>query len=513
MLDPGDLHQENSILLHENQKLRQFIEIGKVIGYEHNIDRLFPLIMTQISKFLDADRSTLFLINSESGDLWTKYAEGLSDNAVTIELKVGIVGMCILTEQVVNIANAYEYSRFNPGFDQKTGFRTESVVAVPIRSGDGAVIGAIQFLNKQTGMFSKADEQMIQKSVADFAREEVFGPDIAKERAAAFVGDLRRLLQCERGTLYILEKNQIRSIVTEGVEGMDIRLNTNLGIAGRVAVTGIGMNIPDAYSDPHFDRRTDEKTGYHTRCILCVPIVNQAGEVLGIIQAINKKTGIFTDADMDWLKTLSSMVAISLENALLLAEHDRQFNSILKVMAASIDAKDSLTAGHSEQVEKYALGIAREMGFGEGELDILSVAALLHDYGKIGVDDVVLKKPGKLTSEEFANIRQHVTFTRSILNNMHLARKYQNVPMIAASHHERLDGSGYGCGLKGPDIPFMSKLIAVADVFEALTADRHYRKAMSAEDAFVLLDKEADLQRLDQNIISALKTYWKKTQG
>lgn len=153
------------------------------------------------------------------------------------------------------------------------------------------------------------------------------------------------------------------------------------------------------------------------------------------------------------------------------------------------------------------------MGFGEGELDILSVAALLHDYGKSGVDDDVLKKPGNLTTEEFAHIRQHVTFTRSILNNMHLARKYQNVPMIAASHHERLDVSGYGCGLKGSDIPFMSKIIAVADIFEALTADRHYRKAMSTEDAFVFLDKEADLQRLDQNIISALKTYWMKTQG
>ena len=497
--------------MNENQKLRQFIEIGKLIGYEHNIDRLFPLIISQISKFLDADRSTLFLMNPESGNLWTKYAEGLSDKAFTIELKVGIVGMCILTEQIVNIANAYEYSRFNPGFDKVTGFRTESVVAVPICGGDGAVTGAVQFLNKRTGLFSKADEQAICDAIADLTREAAFASDIAKERAAAFVGDLRRLLQCERGTLYVREGNQVRSVVSEGVEDMDIRLSLNLGIAGRVAVTGIGMNIPDAYAHPDFDRRTDERTGYHTRCILCVPIVNQAGDVLGVIQAINKRRGIFSDADMDWLKTLSSMVAISLENAQLLAEHDRQFNSILKVMAASIDAKDSLTAGHSEQVEKYALGIAREMGFGESDLDILSVAALLHDYGKIGIDDQVLKKPGKLTAEEFTHIQQHVAFTGRILNNMRLARKYRNVPMIAASHHERLDGTGYGRGLKGSDTPFMSKIIAVADVFEALTADRHYRKAMSVEDAFALLDQDAERQRLDANIIAALKAYWLKS--
>jgi HD-GYP domain-containing protein (c-di-GMP phosphodiesterase class II) len=503
-------HIENSLLL-ENQKLRLFIEIIKLVGQEHDTDRLFPLIITQLSKFMDAERSTLFLTSSDSGNLWTKYAEGLSDNTIVIELKVGIAGMCILTGQVVNVANAYENPRFNSEFDKITGFRTESIVAVPIRGLDGTVTGALQFLNKQTGLFTKTDEQMIQKMVSDFTREVAPVFDMSKERTAAFVENLRRLLQCERGTLYIRENDQIRSIVSEGIEDMEICLNINLGIAGRVAVTGAGMNISDAYADPYFDRRTDEKTGYHTRNILCVPVVNQANEVLGVIQVINKRTGAFTNADMKWLQVMSSMVAISLENAQLLAEQQRQFNSILKVMAASIDAKDSLTAGHSEEVEKYALGIAREMGFEERELDILSVAALLHDYGKIGVEDHILKKPGALTAEEFAQIRQHVTFTRNILNKMHLARKYRDVPMIAAGHHERLDGTGYDCNLKGSDIPFMSKIIAVADVFEALTADRHYRKAMNTEDALAILDKEASLNHLDKNIIAAFKAYLMKT--
>ncbi len=509
----SDPEQEIQRLEQENAKLRQFIDIGKHVGAEHNIDRLFPLIMTQISRFLDADRSTLFLVNWENRNLWTKYAEGMAGNGVTIELKMGIAGMCILTRHVINIANAYEYSLFNPEIDQKTGFRTESVLAVPILGDDGVAAGALQFFNKTTGLFSRLDEYQIQQAIRDFLRQEKhgFGPCIPTEKAKTFVAKLRQRLQCERGTLYVRENSQIRSIVSEGIEGMDIRLNISLGIAGTVAVTGKPMNITDAYADPRFDKRTDERTGYHTRCILCVPIIACSGEILGVIQAINKKDGVFTETDMEWLTTLASMVAISLENALLIQEQQRQFTSVLKVMAASIDAKDSLTAGHSEQVEKYAIGIARELGFGESEQDILSVAALLHDYGKLGIDDQVLKKPGKLTDEEYAHIQKHVAFTRKILGNMHLSSKYRSVPLIASCHHERLDGSGYDKGLKGSDIPFMSKIIAVADIFEALTANRHYRKAMSPVEAFAILDMEADARRLDPHIVSCLKSFWTKT--
>jgi HD-GYP domain-containing protein (c-di-GMP phosphodiesterase class II) len=176
-------------------------------------------------------------------------------------------------------------------------------------------------------------------------------------------------------------------------------------------------------------------------------------------------------------------------------------------MAASIDAKDHLTAGHSKRVTQFAIGIAKALGFEPRECDILGVAALLHDYGKLGIDDRVLKKPGRLTAQEYDHIKEHVIITRTILDKMHFARKYRMVPLIAASHHERLDGSGYADGRKDADIPFMAKILAVADVFEALTAKRHYHEARSAAEAFEVLEENAETH-FDPNIVAALKTYW-----
>jgi HD-GYP domain-containing protein (c-di-GMP phosphodiesterase class II) len=241
-------------------------------------------------------------------------------------------------------------------------------------------------------------------------------------------------------------------------------------------------------------------------------VKDQNGEVLGVIEAINKREGTFTDTDAEHLNALSSGIAIALENAMLFQEQDRQFKSILEVMAASIDAKDPLTAGHSKKVTQYAVGVADELGFGEIEQDILSVAALLHDYGKLGINDYILKKQGRLTDEEYENIKQHVFITRDILNKMHFSRQYRNVPMIAASHHERLDGSGYLAGLKSEDIPFMTKIIAVADVFEALTSQRHYRDALPTKDAFAILEKESGTM-YDESVVAALKKYWYRQQG
>ena len=273
-----------------------------------------------------------------------------------------------------------------------------------------------------------------------------------------------------------------------------------------MAVTGKTINIPDTLQDRRFDYSIDQRTGFETRNILGLPILNHRQEVLGVIEIINKRRGSFDDRDIRIMDGLSSIIAIAIDNALLLAEQDRQFRSIVEVMAASIDAKDSLTAGHSAQVTKYAVGIARELGFSGTELEVISLAGMLHDYGKLGVDDRILKKPGRLTAEEYGQIQQHVTLTRSILNKMRLARKYRNVPEVAAAHHEYLDGSGYDSGMTAKEIPFMAKIITVADVFDALTSKRHYRDALPVNLALGQLENDAG-SKYEPGIIAALKDY------
>lgn len=504
----SQLEKEIQKLRAENEKLARFFEIGRTIGYVRNVDQLIPLIMTKISESLNADRSTLFLVNWERMQLWTKFAEGLEDERISIELKMGLVGLSVFTRQLVNVTNACEDPRFNSKIDEISGFRTESLLAVPFFDKEGEVVGAMELLNKKTGFFAEEDEEKALRTAVALSEIDCMTHS-GQEKAKALVRELRRSAECERSSLFLIdgEKSELCSIMAEGLQSQDIHLSLRLGIAGLVAVTAQELNVQDAYSDPRFDKAVDERTGYRTRCIMSVPVKNQYGDVLGVIEAMNKKGGTFNDSDMDLLKALSSVVAISIENAMLFHDQDRQFRSILEVLAASIDAKDPLTAGHSVNVTKYAVGIGRELGLGETEIDVLSVAALLHDYGKLGVDENVLRKSGKLTPEEYEHIKQHVVYTRNILDKMYFTRKYRGVPLIASSHHERLDGSGYIDELKGHEIPFMARIIAVADVFEAMTAKRLYREALRPEDAFEVLEQAVGT-KFDTNIVAALKRYW-----
>ena len=494
----------------ENERLKKFFAIGNTFSMERNLEKILPIIMKEISSFLDAERGTLFMMDWEKRQLWTKFAEGIGSDRIYIGLKMGIVGSCVLTKNIVNVAYAYDSPNFNPEIDARTGYRTESVLCAPVFNRKKEITGALEFLNKRAGVFTKEDE-----GKAILIAESAGGFDLSDKndlkQVMALVTALRAEMECDRGAVFLLdrEKGEIRSTFAEEMLDYDIRLNLNLGIAGLVALTAEVINIPDVYSDYRFDRSVDERTGYKTRCMLCVPLKTQSGEILGVIQVLNKKNGVFTAQDVDQLKSLSSYVSIFLENAVLFDEQIRQFRSIMEVLAASIDAKDALTAGHSARVAQYSVGIAGELGFGEEDLDTLNVASLLHDYGKLGTDDHILKKPGRLTPEEFEHIKEHVVNTKNILNKMMFSRKYRTVPLFASRHHERLDGSGYPEGLTAGQIPFMAKIIAVADVFEALTAKRHYRDPMIVADAFSILNQDVGT-KFEGNVVDALKRYYKK---
>lgn len=495
----------------ENEKLKKILALGDSFRMEHNLEKLLPLMMKEISSLLDADRSTLFLVDWEQKQLWTKFAEGMENDHIHIGLKMGLVGSCVLTKKIVNVSYAYDSPYFNPEIDTQTGFRTESVLCAPVFESNREIIGALEFLNKKGGVFTADDEEILTR----FAHDISFRDCSNEENRQTIETDIKKLrdeLNCERCTFFLLnrENGEIRSAFAENIEGWDILLSLNLGIAGLVALTAEEINIPDVYEDPRFDRRVDELTGYRTSCLLCVPLKSMTGEILGVVEVMNKKNGVFTTADMNHLKSLSSYLSIFLENSILFNEQTKQFKSLLEVLAASIDAKDSLTAGHSSRVARYTAGIASELGFNEDDIDTLNVAALLHDYGKLGTDDRILKKPGRLTSEEYDHIKEHVVNTKNILNKMAFSRKYRTVPYLASQHHERLDGSGYADGLKAQDIPFMTRIIAVADVFEALTANRHYRDALSVAEAFQILDEDIGT-KYDANVVAALKSYHKKS--
>lgn len=246
------------------------------------------------------------------------------------------------------------------------------------------------------------------------------------------------------------------------------------------------------------------------RAFICCPIVFEQVS-LGILVVDNLATKRpLLERDKNLLMGVANQIAISIHNAHLIEASLRQFQSILKVLVASTDARDPITAGHSLRVTEYAVGICGELELSPVYRDVIRVAALLHDYGKIAVEDKILKKPGRLDPEEYETIKSHAAKTRQILEEIEFEGVYRTVPEIAGSHHERVDGTGYPLGLKGEDIPLGAKIIAVADVFEALTSKRHYREPMPVEDAFALLGDNIG-SHFDRECVEALaKYFWKR---
>lgn len=248
----------------------------------------------------------------------------------------------------------------------------------------------------------------------------------------------------------------------------------------------------------------------NTQSCICCPITCEDNSI-GVIVVDNVKSRRpLVESDMSLLMGIASMVGISIRNSQLIESRVRVFKSILHVLAASIDARDSLTAGHSEKVTEYSVAICNEAGFPSDYCEMIRVAALLHDYGKIGVSDDILKKKGALTTEEYEVIKTHAAATREILKKIDFEGIYSDAPEIAGAHHEKMDGSGYPLGLKGEGIPVGARIIAVADYFESITAKRHYREPMTVQEAFNLILKECGTH-LDKQFVDALIAYYTRT--
>ncbi|MBI9090243.1 MAG: HD domain-containing protein [Desulfobacterium sp.] len=296
------------------------------------------------------------------------------------------------------------------------------------------------------------------------------------------IGKVTQIMSAERSSLYVIDwsKRELWTEVSEGVE--QIRLPMDQGICGHVAVTGELVNVEDAWDLPYFNRTFDQKNKFRTRSVLCIPITNKTGKKIGVLQIINKKNyPRFTREDELFLKGLASQVAISLENSFLHEEIKLSFDSSITTLSAIVDARHPFTAGHSERVTQYALMIAREMKLTKKEMEILKYSALLHDIGKIGIRDKVLLKDGRFTDEDREEMNSHTVKTKSILDKFHFPNKLTEVPGIAAHHHEKVNGEGYPDGLTGDEMHLGSKILAVADVFDALTSRRDYPKYDSEE--------------------------------
>lgn len=436
-----------------------------------------------------------------------------------------------------------------------------------------------------------------------------------------------RTVDADRGSLFIVDRSrtELLSKIALGEREM-IRLPMGRGIAGTVAESGAPLNIPDAYADPRFNPEVDKLTGYHTESILCVPMLGSRREVVGVVQALNRRGGAFTAEDEELLMAFGASAAAAIENANLYEEIERLFEGFVQASVTAIESRDPTTAGHSGRVAELSVALMeslerstgpyRGLTFGAEEYRELRYAALLHDFGKVGVREHVLLKAeklfphelerltsrfeharrhleverleaeiallrrggaelevelavlrasyeervarldeiyafvrrtcrptvleqggferlrevaeltftdargevrpllepreieslsigrGSLSPEERREIESHVVHTYNFLKAIPWTRDLCRIPEIAHGHHEKLSGRGYPLGVPAEAIPAQTRMMTIADIFDALTAaDRPYKRALPHEKALDILAEEARVGAVDRDLL------------
>lgn len=316
------------------------------------------------------------------------------------------------------------------------------------------------------------------------------------------------LMKAEVGSLLLVDevKNELYFEVALGEKGSkvkEIRLKMGEGIAGWVAEHGRPLLIDDVDKDPRFFRKADEKSTFITKNMICVPVKIKE-KTIGVLQAINRVDGVFMPKDIELFRMLANQVAISIHNARLMEELRQTFYETAEAMAEAIEQRDPYTGGHTKRVLAFSLAVAEYLGLSPEELDKLKLSSILHDIGKIGVEDRVLRKQGRLDDDELALMKAHPLKGAKIMEHV---EKLKDVLPGMKYHHERFDGKGYPEGLENTDIPLIARIIAVADTFDAMTSDRPYRKGLADEVALTELNKFAGVQ-FDTDVVKAfIKAY------
>jgi putative nucleotidyltransferase with HDIG domain len=297
-----------------------------------------------------------------------------------------------------------------------------------------------------------------------------------------------KVLKAEAGTLWVIdnEHGEIKASAAIGPTSeaiLNIRMKLEEGIVGKVISSGEPHLIESVATEPSWAKRVDDTSGFVTKSMITVPLTSNR-KVLGALQLLNKKGDIFfSNNDVNLALALANQSALALQNSQMYDELYKMYMSIIKTLAKVLDARDPYTAGHSDRVANYSFVTAKQMGFNNRECEELYKAALMHDIGKIGVPDEVLRKPTRLTAEEYSMIKQHTVIGAEILSNLEPKSVMKNAVQIARSHHERMDGSGYPEGLKGQDIPLFARIVGVVDAFDAMTTIRSYSKGSTLREA------------------------------
>ena len=348
-------------------------------------------------------------------------------------------------------------------------------------------------------------------------------PKIAAERKMdnllVLMADLgRSIVSADRCSLWLVDDDR-RELWTKVAHGVsELRIPYNAGFVGYSVKTGEPLLVKDAYQDPRFDRRSDEKTHYRTTSVMTVPLMDSSGRVMGVFQAINKRgvnengePEIFSIQDLERLSLTAVYSAKTVESAKLNAELEATQREIIHILGDASESRSQETGDHIQRVAEISYTLAKLMGLPEEEVERIRLAAPMHDLGKVGIPDAILNKPGRFTDEEYSIMKSHSEIGYNMLcNSKRMLLRF--AAEIARSHHERWDGRGYPRGIAGEEIPLAARICAVADVLDALSSPRCYKQPWPEERVKEEFIKQRGAQ-FQPELVDVLIEHWDEIYG
>ncbi|MFH1148184.1 MAG: HD domain-containing phosphohydrolase [Pseudomonadota bacterium] len=321
-----------------------------------------------------------------------------------------------------------------------------------------------------------------------------------------------QLVEAEKGFFMLADRENDEMALIAAIGASEdhvghFRISTIGNLIGEVLSGGFPLVLKNVEKNSRLDLKFLGESAKGTLIAIPFKIRN---ENFGVLAVVGKEGGgSFSEEDLFVLLLLAEKASLTVENLILYESVMINLHATLRALVTTLEAKDPYTKSHSARVTGYAVKIAKELGLGQEEIDSLAFAGYLHDIGKIGIRDDILLKPGKLLMQEYSIIKQHPVIGENIVRHLGLLPKEK---AIIRHHHERWDGKGYPDGLKGDDIPFLSRILAVADVYDALTSNRPYRKARSRKESIQIM-RENRFSQFDGKVVDVLLDLLQRERG
>lgn len=329
------------------EKVASVLDVSTRMVDTSSLNNLLGLMIHITTDSVKAERGTLFIFDGENDELFSRITQGGETVEIRFSASQGIAGLVFTSGKAVIIPDAYADPRFNRDIDGKTGYKTRNIMCAPIKTRGGKIVGSVQLLNKISGDFTGEDLSLLELITSHAAAalqnahlyeqiqrarsEETYLLEVTTAISSELqlmpllqkiMESIVSILEAERSTLFLFDEktDELWSSVALGLENREIRIPSHLGIAGSAFTSGETVNIPDAYADARFNPEVDRKTGFQTRSILCMPVVNRQSRIIGVSQVLNKRGGPFNRRDEKKLRAFSAQAAVAIENAKLFDE-------------------------------------------------------------------------------------------------------------------------------------------------------------------------------------------------